>query len=398
MPTARAEQAAVPLRPAAAAEDADDFWHTGPDTLAGRYLRRFWQPISQSGDLKTAWSIPIKLLGEKLTLYRGESGKPYLIGNHCAHRGTQLSAGSVDGEGLRCSYHGWKYDGTGQCVDQPSEPRSFAERVRVEGYPCREYLGLVFAYLGEGEPPELPHYPHFEGDGVVVTHRNDWPFNYFQHLENAMDEVHIGFLHAKSPYTGGVTNEVPLISAAETEFGMVQYGERSSKGIRRATYYHMPNMSSWAQPPAYDGETAWRDMLGWRVPCDDHSHMTFTVTHARVPAEKKQAFLAQRQQELDELAKLRPFEEIADDVLAGRMRFRDIPNRGKGADMTRIQDRIIMMGQGAIVDRPSETLGNADVGVLTLRRIWKRELQALRDGKPMKQWARTIPAPSSGVE
>jgi 5,5'-dehydrodivanillate O-demethylase len=160
----------------------------------------------------------------------------------------------------------------------------------------------------------------------------------------------------------------------------------------------MPNMSSWAQPPAYAGETGWRDMLGWRVPCDDVSHMTFTVTHARVPADGVKGFLDARQAELDELAKLRPFEEIADDVLAGRMRFRDIPNRGKGADMTRIQDRIIMMGQGAIVDRPGETLGNADIGVLTLRRIWRRELEALRDGKPMKQWARTIPAPSSGVE
>ena len=156
-------------------------------------------------------------------------------------------------------------------------------------------------------------------------------------------------------------------------------------------------MSSWAQPPGYPGETGWRDMLGWRVPADDYSHNTFTVTHARIPKEKAADFLAARQAELDELAKLRPFEEIADDVLTGKMRFRDIPSRGQGADMTRIQDRIIMMGQGAIVDRPNETLGNADVAIQLLRRIWRRELQALRDGKPMKQWARSIPAPSSGA-
>src|SRR2546423_854900 len=115
-----------------AAGDIDDFWHTGPETLAGMYLRRFWQPVAQTGDVAKSWSIPVRLLGEDLTLYRGESGQPYLVARRCAHRGTQLSVGSVDGEGIRCSYHGWKYDGTGQCVDQPSEPRSFAERVKVK--------------------------------------------------------------------------------------------------------------------------------------------------------------------------------------------------------------------------------------------------------------------------
>jgi len=132
-----------------------------------------------------------EIMGENLTLFRGSSGTAYLIGNRCAHRGTQLSTGIVEGEGIRCAYHGWKYDGAGQCVDQPSEPCSFAERVRIKGYPTREYLGLVFAYMGQGEPPPMPRYPHFEADGAVVSHRLVWPFNYFQHLENAIDEVHI---------------------------------------------------------------------------------------------------------------------------------------------------------------------------------------------------------------
>ncbi len=388
-------QTMIETRGANTLEEIEDCWHTGAETLAGRYLRRFWQPVAQVGDILPEWSKPIRVLGEDLTLYRGAGGKPYVVAYRCAHRGTRLSTGSVDGEGIRCSYHGWKYNGAGQCVDQPSEPRSFAERVKVKAYPCCDYLGLVFAYLGEGEPPPLPIYPHFEADGVVVTHHNGWPFNYFQHLENAMDEVHIGFLHAKSPYQGTINAEVPRISAEETDFGLVQYGERSK--TRRATYYHMPNMTSWAQPPGFSGETGWRDMLGWRVPADDFSHNTFTVTHARVPKEQIEGFLAHRKAENEELARLRPFEEIADEVLAGTMRFRDIPNRGNGADLTRIQDRIIMVGQGEIVDRPGETLGSADVAVQLLRRIWRRELQALRDGKSLKQWARSIPAPNSGA-
>src|SRR5262245_3325313 len=184
--------------------DIDDFAHTGPDTLAGRYLRRFWQPVYQAADLEVGWSVPIRILGENLTLFRGQSSSFYLVGNRCAHRGTQLSTGIVEGEGIRCAYHGWKYDGAGQCIDQPSEPCSFAEKVRIKAYPCREYLGLVFAYMGPGAPPEMPHYPHFEADGVVVSHSNIWPFSYFQHLENAMDEVHIGFLHAISPYQSNI--------------------------------------------------------------------------------------------------------------------------------------------------------------------------------------------------
>src|SRR5262249_49105573 len=151
--------------------------------------------------------------------------------------------------------------------------------------------------------------------------------------------------------------------------------------------YHVPTTTSWAQPPTYPMETAWRDMLGFRVPIDDESHVTHTVTHAHVGAGGDAAFLACRKTEWDELAKLTPVEEIADAVLAGRMRFQDIPYRGNGADMTRIQDRIVLMGQGKIVDRRHENLGEADIAIKLLRQIWRRELQALRDGAPMKQWA-----------
>ncbi len=377
-------------------DNVHDFVHTGANTLAGRYLRRFWQPVYQAADLKIGWSVPVNMMGENLTLFRGASGKFYLVGNRCAHRGTQLSTGMVDGEGLRCAYHGWKYDATGTCVDQPSEPRPFDRPLKIAGYPCREYLGLVFTYMGEGEPPEMPYFPHFDGEGLVVSHRIVWPFSYFQHLENAIDEAHIGFLHAVSPYQGGINNEVPRISTEESEFGLVQYGSRSN-GVKRATNYFMPNLTSWAQPPGFPAETDWRDMLGWRVPDGDHSHVTYTVTHAHLTLEHHEAFHAHRQKEWEDLAKMTPVEEIADDVLSGRMRFNDIPYRGSGADMTRIQDRIIMMGQGSIVAREHENLGEADIAIKLLRQIWSRELTALRDGKPLKNWARTMPPPRSGL-
>jgi 5,5'-dehydrodivanillate O-demethylase oxygenase subunit len=377
-------------------DDVNDFAHTGPGTLAGKFFRQFWLAIFQSRDLGPEWTKPVRILGENLTLFRGGSGRVYLIGNRCAHRGTQLSTGIVEGDGIRCIYHGWKFDGAGQCVDQPSEPCSFADRVKIKGYKCREYLGLIFAYMGEAEPPPMPRYPHFEGDGVLFSHQLIRPINFFQNLENSIDEVHIGFLHASSPYQGTINEDVPIISTEETDYGLAQLGARTS-GMTRATYYHPPTTTSWAQPPTYPEETTWRDMLGFRVPIDDNSHITHTVTFAKIPPEKRAAFLEHRKAEWDQLSKLRPAEDIADDVLAGRMRFKDIPWRGNGADMTRIQDRIALMGQGTIADRTRETLGQADVAIKLLRDIWRREMTALRDGSPPKRWANTIPAPTSGV-
>src|SRR5215208_3001398 len=136
--------------------DFREFVHTGPGTLAGRFLRMFWQPVCCSYELAAGQALPIRIMSEDLTLYRGQSGTAYLVAGRCAHRGTQLSAGWVEADCIRCFYHGWKYDGTGQCVEQPAEDQAFAPKVRIAGYPVREYIGLIFAYLGEGEPPPLP--------------------------------------------------------------------------------------------------------------------------------------------------------------------------------------------------------------------------------------------------
>ena len=105
-----------------------DFVHTGPGTLAGRYLRRYWQPIYVSENLAKGKIVPIRILGENLALYRGESGKPRVMANECPHRLTVLSTGWVEGETIRCRYHGWRYDESGQCVEQPAEAKPFSPK------------------------------------------------------------------------------------------------------------------------------------------------------------------------------------------------------------------------------------------------------------------------------
>ena len=99
-----------------------DYAHIGPGTLAGRYLRSFWQPVYLGKELPLGRAKPIHILGTDFTLYRGEDGQPHAVAFRCAHRGTQLSTGWVEGDNLRCFYHGWVYDGAGQCVEQPASP------------------------------------------------------------------------------------------------------------------------------------------------------------------------------------------------------------------------------------------------------------------------------------
>ena len=134
----------------------DDFVRTGPGTLMGKILRRYWQPVAVSSSLSAGRAMPIRILGEDLTLYRGVSGQPYVVAGRCAHRLSLLHIGWVEDECIRCFYHGWKYDGTGQCVEMPAEDEEFAEKVRILSYPAKEYAGLIFAFMGGGEPPVFP--------------------------------------------------------------------------------------------------------------------------------------------------------------------------------------------------------------------------------------------------
>src|SRR6185436_7460103 len=151
------------------AENSLDLYRTEPGSLAGRYLRSFWQPVYRAKDLPAGEAVPLRIMSEDFTLYRGESGTPHVVAFRCAHRGTQLSTGWVEGDELRCFYHGWKYGPDGQCTEQPAEPEPFCNRIRIRAFPTEEYLGLIFAYFGdrnggdrngrEGAAPELPRFP-----------------------------------------------------------------------------------------------------------------------------------------------------------------------------------------------------------------------------------------------
>src|SRR5881398_110620 len=134
---------------------------TGPGTPCGELIRRYWQPAALIEELPPGGPpIPVRLFGEDLVVFRDATGRPGLLGLHCAHRGADLSYGRLEAGGLRCLYHGWLYDVTGRCLEQPGEPAdsTFCTRIRQLAYPAVERGGIIFAYLGPGEPPLLPDY------------------------------------------------------------------------------------------------------------------------------------------------------------------------------------------------------------------------------------------------
>ncbi len=171
---------------------------TGPDTLMGKLLRQFWHPIATASKLAPGTARAIRILCEDLTLYRGDSGTAYLVGGQCAHRCTVLQTGWIQDDQIRCMYHGWRYDGTGQCTEMPAEKNGKPELVRIAGYPAHEYAGLIFAYLGEGEAPpfDLPRKDALEAPGMDISLREDvWDCNWLQQCENSLDATHVSYVH-----------------------------------------------------------------------------------------------------------------------------------------------------------------------------------------------------------
>jgi 5,5'-dehydrodivanillate O-demethylase len=355
--------------------DYTDFAHTGPGTLAGRYLRCFWQPVYRAEDLPLGHARPVLVLGEEFTLYRGEGGTPHLVAFRCAHRGTQLSTGWVEGDQLRCFYHGWKYDGAGQCVEMPAEDASFPPKVRIASYPVVEYLGLIFAYLGEGEAPPPPRFPDFERGGVLEVEGYVRPCNYFQNIENGPDEVHLAFVHHE---THGLP-VVPRVDVEETDYGLVQYGTRPDQPVR-VTHIQMPNVLRIKTPSQEPEEDGWRDYVSWRVPRDDVSHYSFVLHVVHLTGEPAERYRARRQAPDPAIP---PPNDVAAAVLRGEARLDDMKDYRY---LLAAQDTVAQVGQGVIADREHERLGRSDVGVILIRKLWKQELRALAEGRPPRQW------------
>ena len=363
--------------------DFSEIVHTGQETLAGRYLRMFWQPVCCSYELAPGRALPVRILGEDFTLYRGESGTPYLVGSRCAHRGTQLSVGSIEGECIRCFYHGWKYDGAGQCVEQPAEGESFADKIRIAGYRVKEYIGLIFAYLGEGDPPPLPRYPRFESPEISLDVAALCRIcNYFNNIDNSLDNAHVRFVHQR--HRDSVDDHVvlgdPVISVEESEWGIKRY-VKYPDGKDLTFFFGMPNIN-FINGQVVDAVIKRADVIVFKVPVDDDSHIHFEVRAIPLTGERARTWIEERRELRAKAEQDRP--ELVRAILAGKLHLSEVdPNR---VDFVMLEDEIAQSGQGAIAVRSNEHLGRSDRGVFLLRKVWERELRNLAEGRPVKQW------------
>ena len=342
--------------------------------LAGRFVASFWQPVAVSKDFAPGVPKRIKILGSHFTVYRGEDKAIRLVQDRCPHRGTSLAYGKVEGNCIRCRYHGWKFDGEGKGEQFPAETETYAKKIALKSYPVREYLGLIFAYLGEGEPSEFMRFPELEDEsrGELLAQAVVLPYNYFQRIENDHDEVHAHYTHVFMDSFG--ISDIPIITAHETDYGMVSIATRSD-GSRFEAHGFMPNIL-FRQVPIQQDPTKMSIHLAWRVPIDNE--MTLSVMVNRVGAYDEG--VRKRMQEMED------YNELSRKVMNCEMTLEQVDQ--DHPLLAVIQDTVSIGGQGVIVDRSQENLGRSDVGIAMLRRVWAREMKAIAEGKPVKRFYR----------
>ena len=366
-----------------------DIATTRPGTPGGTFMRQFWIALDNSANLPPGRARPIRIMSENYTLYRGHSGKAQVVAQRCPHRGAMMHLGWVEDDDIRCVYHGWKYDCSGQCIEQPAELEGFSRKVRLPVYPTREHLGLIFAYFGEGEPPPWPPYPESAGEGIV----DPWPMykvpcNYLQCFENSMDEVHVAFTHAPGGSHARLAKDLPVITAEEKDWGLLRFGTRASGKVRHTLHY-APNIVRVIVPPlaGMDGVGGWPEITFSFTPVDDENCLWVLTSKAFVTGKDREIFLEKRAEIERKRLAAPPVMQVVEDIWSGKLSYADV----RHPDLAVVQDIAVQAGQGRIEDRDDEYLGRSDAAIIMWRRILTRELGLIAAGKPHKRWT-TPPA------
>jgi phthalate 4,5-dioxygenase len=384
-------------------EDNELITRIGPGTPAGKLFRRYWHPVALSRELPPgAAPLPVRLLGENLVLFRAKNGAVGLMDLHCPHRGTDLSYGRIEDDGLRCLYHGWKMGLDGRCLDQPGEPKgsNFKDKVRHVAYPCREAGGLIMTYMGPGEPPPLPRFPIFEAPaGHVWVSKLFHHCNYLQGTEGETDSQHLSYLH-RMVFPGQeldetssnfmfAADEAPEIEFEETTFGLRLFATRHIAGKRkyvRVTNFVMPYTGAFDGGPLHDPQIVepkpnagyW---MHWHVPIDDERHWKYIVAHSYdAPIDPD---FQSRMIEAEFTPEFASKRNAANRYQQDRAEMERRTFLGMGYNFE-VHDLFATESQRPISDRTREHLGASDRGVTAMRKLI---LQAIRDHEADKPLA-----------
>ncbi|MFP6746386.1 MAG: aromatic ring-hydroxylating dioxygenase subunit alpha [Alphaproteobacteria bacterium] len=382
-------------------EDNERLTRVGPTTDGGKVLRQYWTPAALVEEIEDHGGIvPVDLLGERLLLFRDGGGGLGLIDRHCPHRGVDLCHGRLEDDGLRCPFHGWKFATDGRCLEQPGEPegsRSY-EKIRAIAYPVVEKNGIVFAFLGQGEPPPFPNFDCFRApDSHVFAFKGLWNCNWLQALEVGIDPVHASFLHRflKDEDPGEQYGKQFRDTAAGTDIPITRLlrdyprpeigVEETAYGLRITTLRHMEGGLSHVRvtnqifPTAVTiPMSASMNITQWHVPLDDGRCFWYAMFTSFTGPVDKATMRAQRLAE-HTLPGYVPKRNVANDYGFDRREQETLTYTGMGTDIN-VHDQWACESQGTIRDRSREHLASSDKAITAHRRMLMRAVKKIQNG------------------
>jgi phthalate 4,5-dioxygenase oxygenase subunit len=384
-------------------QDNERITRVGPGTPMGELQRRYWIPALLSSELPENDGAPVRvrLLCEDLVAYRDSTGKVGLVDAYCPHRRAPMFFGRNEDCGLRCVYHGWKFDREGHCVDMPSEPPDslFKSKVTIKAYPTWEGGGIVWTYMGP--PEQMPSPPDYELTRAPATHRyvskTYEECNWLQALEGGLDTSHSSFahnneIHDKSHLRSKDT--APRLEVYRTAYGYTYAGIRTvdAQSYVRAYHYVMPAQQMRGRVTSRKAKQidAHPTINGhiW-VPIDDHNTWVFNWMYSydpAIPITEEYAIALETQ-----------YGRGPDDLIPGTYALkRNLRNdylidrevqktqTFTGIAGVNTQDMALQEGMGPIVDRSKEHLGTSDRAIIVMRQLLLEAMDDLAEGKPIR--------------
>lgn len=351
-------------------QENDELTQVGPGTPMGDVLRHYWYPVAFVRELDEFPVKEVRLLGENWAVFKTPSGEYGIVDERCPHRGASLVYGIVEDAGLRCGYHGWLFNTSGECVEILAEPDSspkFRAGCGVRSGSAQALGGMVWVYVGEGPAPELPRYEAYVMNGYRDIGHSMLPCNWLQIMENAVDPYHVEALHGNyfefiarqqgTPMPESfVANKHEKVAFDPFDHGIIK---------RRLLEGQSEDSDDWkiGHPLVFPykmwvgGNGVYQMQI--RVPVDDtHTWALFYTVHAPDGA------------------------ELGDGLPVVDYEYQWIDDRGRHiVDYIEGQDVMAWVTQGPVADRVNERITKSDVGILACRRMFKEAIQAVGRGE-----------------
>jgi hypothetical protein len=383
------------------AVENDQITRTGPGTPAGALMRRYWQPAALADELAGNRPVkPVQLLGEQLVIFRDDERRYGLIARACPHRGTDLAYGRLEDGGLRCAFHGWLFDVHGRCLETPAEPPGspLCQNIRQTAYPVVERSGILFAYLGPGEPPCFPHFDCFAAPAShTFAFKGLIACNWLQSLEVGIDPAHTSFLHrffhdedSASGYgklfrDRSIDSDMPMtrimreFPRPRIEVEPTDYGLRVLTLRRISDAHTHVRVTNLVFPNAFTiPMSSEMTITQWHVPVDDTRHYWYAIfTSFGAPVDREE--MRRQRLSLYELPDYVPRKNKGNNYGFDPHEQAHETFTGMGADIN-VHDQWACESMGVIQDRGKEHLGQSDKAISAYRRLLRAAIAATGSG------------------